>query len=238
MNIELLTTSVILLVVLAVLLLLALWIFRQEKYRRMEAQKSSAELSLMREHIERNLYNLNDRLLSNEERWKDLNHLLLSYKPEIESDYARVKESITPDFFKQLGINQSKIKVQKNLVFVLTPFHQDKKQTFDAIVHACREVGLIALRGDEEFVQGDIFKFIVEKMLAARLIIANIDGRNPNVFYELGLAHAIGKPTIIVSKELSGVPFDLQSKHIILYKDIADLNYRLLYTFTRLLINE
>lgn len=204
----------------------------------MEMQKSSAELSYMRESLERSLFSLTDRLMSNEDRWKDLNHLLLSYRPEVGRDYAKVKKATTFDFFNQLGIDHSNIEVQKNQVFVLTPFHQDKRQTFDAIVHACREVGLVALRGDEEFVQGDIFKFIIQKMLASRLIIANIDGRNPNVFYELGIAHAIGKPTIIIAKEISGVPFDIQSKHIILYKDLAELNNKLHYTFTRLLISE
>jgi hypothetical protein len=41
--------------------------------------------------------------------------------------------------------------------------------------------------------------------------------RNPNVFYELGLAHAIGKPAILVAKTEEDIPFDLRHVRVIVY---------------------
>ena len=57
--------------------------------------------------------------------------------------------------------------------------------------------------------------------------IANISGRNPNVFYELGLAHALGKPVIIVSESLSDIPFDINSSRILAFDDEKDLETKL-----------
>src|SRR5437870_8522587 len=51
----------------------------------------------------------------------------------------------------------------------------------------------------------------------ARCVVADLSGKNPNVFYELGLAHAVGKPTLILSQSVEDVPFDLQHMRIIRY---------------------
>lgn len=49
------------------------------------------------------------------------------------------------------------------------------------------------------------------------MVLADVTGKNPNVFYELGLAHAAGKPAVIVTNDLRDVPFDLQGLRIIEY---------------------
>jgi hypothetical protein len=54
-------------------------------------------------------------------------------------------------------------------------------------------IRLRCIKGDEDYIEGNVLKYIVGKMMSARIIITNINGRNPNVFYELGIAHAIGK---------------------------------------------
>src|SRR4051794_30347667 len=48
-------------------------------------------------------------------------------------------------------------------------------------------------------------------------IVADLTGKNPNVFYELGLAHALGKPTILITQSIDDVPFDLRHSRIIRY---------------------
>jgi hypothetical protein len=53
---------------------------------------------------------------------------------------------------------------------------------------------------------------------AARIVVADCTGRNPNVFYEIGLAHAIGRYTILISQSIDDVPFDLRHLRIILYE--------------------
>ena len=55
----------------------------------------------------------------------------------------------------------------------------------------------------------------------AKVLIAVLTNRNPNVFYELGLAHALKKPVVLVSSSEGDVPFDLQHIRVIYY-DITD----------------
>src|SRR5207302_8589290 len=52
---------------------------------------------------------------------------------------------------------------------------------------------------------------------SAKVLVAELTGKNANVFYELGLAHALGKPVILVSETIDDVPFDLQPLRVILY---------------------
>jgi len=55
----------------------------------------------------------------------------------------------------------------------------------------------------------------------AKVLVAELTKRNPNVFYELGLAHALKKPVVLVSSNEEDVPFDL--KHIrVIYYDVTD----------------
>ncbi|HEV7425168.1 MAG TPA: hypothetical protein VGQ46_02285 [Thermoanaerobaculia bacterium] len=56
------------------------------------------------------------------------------------------------------------------------------------------------------------------------VILADLTSRNSNVFYELGLAHAIGKPAVLISEALDDVPFDLRGLRVLLY-DRSDPNW-------------
>ena len=53
---------------------------------------------------------------------------------------------------------------------------------------------------------------------AAQVIVADCTGRNPNVFYEIGLAHAIGRHTVLISQSIDDIPFDLRHLRIIAYE--------------------
>ena len=55
----------------------------------------------------------------------------------------------------------------------------------------------------------------------AKVLVAELTTKNPNVFYELGLAHALRKPVILISSNQDDVPFDLRHIRVILY-DQAD----------------
>ena len=65
---------------------------------------------------------------------------------------------------------------------------------------------------------GDIWSAIN----AARIIVADCTGRNPNVMYEIGLAHAIGKYTILLAQSIRDVPFDLRHLRYIIYSNTPD----------------
>lgn len=107
--------------------------------------------------------------------------------------------------------------------FVLMPFGPPIGEYYQQIYEpAIRKAGLRAVRADAEiFGTGKIIDQIWEGINAAKVLVAELTNRNPNVFYELGLAHALDKPVVLVSSNEDDVPFDL--KHIrVIYYNLSD----------------
>ena len=103
--------------------------------------------------------------------------------------------------------------------FVLMPFSVELKPIYEH--HIKKTVSQLKLRigrADDFFGTGSIMKDVWSAIHAARIVIADCTGRNPNVFYEIGLAHAIGRDTILISQSIDDVPFDLRHLRVILYK--------------------
>ena len=104
-------------------------------------------------------------------------------------------------------------------VFVLMPFAPNLKPIFEDLIRkVVSGAGLTVGRADDFFRPRVIVNDIWSAINAARIIIADCTGRNPNVFYEIGLAHATGKETILLTQSLEDVPFDLRSLRVIVYE--------------------
>lgn len=102
--------------------------------------------------------------------------------------------------------------------FVLTPFREPFNGYYATIIEpAITSAKLEPKRGDSIFRPSPIMADVWQMIREAKVLIGVLTGKNPNVFYELGLAHAIGKPVILVSETLDDVPFDLQALRILLY---------------------
>lgn len=107
--------------------------------------------------------------------------------------------------------------------FVMMPFVDPIGGYYKAIYEsAITKAGLRPVRADDEiFATGKIIDQVWSGITAAKVLVAELTGRNPNVFYELGLAHALNKPVVLVSSNQSDVPFDLQHIRVIYY-DMRD----------------
>ena len=121
------------------------------------------------------------------------------------------------------------IEVEDDFAFVLMPFAPKFDKVYQAIKEVWEEMGFRCLRSDEDIHTHDIMcKAICQNIQRARFIIADMTGRNPNVFYELGLAHAFGKPVILITQHPQDVPFDLKPMLFIDYgEDIEKLKREL-----------
>jgi hypothetical protein len=107
--------------------------------------------------------------------------------------------------------------------FVVMPFAAPVGGYFQNIYEpAIQKAGLRAVRADADiFGTGKIIDQIWSGINASKVLVAELTTRNPNVFYELGLAHALDKPVVLVSSNEEDVPFDL--KHIrVIYYDVTD----------------
>jgi hypothetical protein len=102
--------------------------------------------------------------------------------------------------------------------FVMMPFGEWFDRYYQEIyVPAIKEAGFEPVRADELFTTGSVVEQIWEQIEKAKLLLADLSGKNPNVFYELGLAHAARKPVVFTAGQLDDVPFDLRHLRVIIY---------------------
>ena len=107
--------------------------------------------------------------------------------------------------------------------FVMQPFALPHGDYFEKIFKpAIDKTGLKPVRADADiFATGKIIDQIWRGINAAKVLVAELTTRNANVLYELGLAHALKKPVVLVSSNQLDVPFDLQHIRVIYY-DVTD----------------
>lgn len=103
--------------------------------------------------------------------------------------------------------------------FVIMPFSGEFDNYYQEILKpTIEECSLIAIRADEIYGIKPIMEDIAECIINADIIIADVTGRNPNVNYELGMAHALGKNVIIISQTIDDIPFDYRHIRAIIYQ--------------------
>ena len=92
------------------------------------------------------------------------------------------------------------------------------------IRETAEKLGIIVERADDVQHNGNVLALIQKKVREADVIIGDTTGGNPNVFYEIGYAHACDRPTILISKKGGKkLPFDLQSENHIFFEMIVEL---------------
>ena len=110
-------------------------------------------------------------------------------------------------------------RIKEKEVFVIMPFTEEWSDIVwsHMITPVVESMGLKPFRADNLYgpkIMEDIWKGI----LHSSIVIADITGRNPNVFYELGIAHTLGKKVILLTQNVEDIPFDLRHLRHIIYK--------------------
>ena len=115
--------------------------------------------------------------------------------------------------------------------FVVSPIGDEASETrnnadklFRYIINpVCQSCGFDAVRVDQINDSDSITQTIIEKLLSAELVIADISGHNPNVFYEMGYRKCTNKPIIHLKKKGESIPFDVNTVRTLEY-DLTDLD--------------
>ena len=122
---------------------------------------------------------------------------------------------------KPTGRRPSKKAVKKaysGTCFVMMPFADPFDIYYEGLYRpAIEAANLKPVRADDLFRPSMIVADLWEMIQKAKVLLAELTTKNANVFYELGLAHAIGKPVVLVSETMDDVPFDLQQLRVISY---------------------
>lgn len=99
------------------------------------------------------------------------------------------------------------------------PFAEQYREVYQEIYKpVCARNNIDCWRVDEIARPGSITRDIVEGILDADIVIADLTSRNPNVFYELGIAHSAGNKTIMTAQSLQDVPFDIANYRVLIYE--------------------
>lgn len=104
------------------------------------------------------------------------------------------------------------------------PFDKEFDDTYKlGIRPACDEAGAYCERLDEQIFDERMLDRIYNQISKADMLVADMSDRNPNVFYEVGYAHALGKRVILLTKSGGDIPFDLKQHFHIVYENISSL---------------
>lgn len=103
----------------------------------------------------------------------------------------------------------------ENLITVMLPFSLQK--SFDAVKKACDNLKLECKKADDIWENSTFIQDIFELIFTSKVIIADFTGKNPNVFYEVGIAHTLRKTVIPIAQSINDVPSDLRHHRALLY---------------------
>lgn len=134
------------------------------------------------------------------------------------------------DLYRLLLLNQQKRSVSprvfsleaaysqdENLVSIMMPFGAEFNSVYSVLQQSITSIGMSHVRADDIWEHHTIIQDIVNIIARAKVVICDCSGKNPNVFYEAGIAHAIGKEVILIAQSEHDVPFDLRHIRYIRY---------------------
>ncbi|MFD1104213.1 hypothetical protein [Sphingobium olei] len=107
--------------------------------------------------------------------------------------------------------------IEPQLASAMMPFDAAFTPVYDSIREAAEAAGLRCRRADDIWENPAIIQDVVSLIDRSRVVICDCTGRNPNVFYEAGIAHTLGREVILITQSGQDIPFDLRHLRYIPY---------------------
>lgn len=119
------------------------------------------------------------------------------------------------------------IPAEQDLVAVMMPFEARFADVYVTLQQAVAESGMRCYRADDIWLNDHIMDDVINLIWRARVVIADMTSKNPNVFYETGIAHTLGRNVIPIAQSMDDIPFDLRPIRSVPYlhnrEGLADL---------------
>lgn len=107
--------------------------------------------------------------------------------------------------------------VEADLVAVMTPFAPQFEAVFDAISKSASAAGYRTLRAKDIWEHSTVIQDVFSLIFKASIVVCDFTSKNPNVFYEAGIAHTLGKHVVPITQSANDIPFDLQHHRYLQY---------------------
>jgi hypothetical protein len=108
-------------------------------------------------------------------------------------------------------------KPDKKLVALMMPFEKELDGVYKAVVAACEKLGLQCVRADNVWEASEIMQDVFSLIYRSHIVVCDFSGKNPNVFYETGIAHTLGRHVIPILQDDRDAPFDVRHHRFIKY---------------------
>ena len=108
--------------------------------------------------------------------------------------------------------------VDPNVLSVMMPFDVRFAGTYMAIRSVCARLGILCKRADDIWDNSILMQDVFDLIFTSRAVITDFTGRNPNVFYETGVAHTLGKLVVPITQSVDDIPFDLRHHRALTYQ--------------------
>jgi len=112
--------------------------------------------------------------------------------------------------------------IEGQLALLLMPVEESGRRNYDAIVKAAEESGMIIDMAEDIRKGRSVVRDLWISINKARVVIADLTGLDPGVMYGLGIAHTVGKETILISPQGSNYLADIPKTQVIEYEDSDD----------------
>jgi hypothetical protein len=112
--------------------------------------------------------------------------------------------------------------IEPALVSVMMPFDATFKRVYKGVKETAERINMRCRRADEIWESPAIIQDIVSLIDKSRVVICDCTGRNPNVFYEIGIAHTLGREVILITQNEADIPFDLRHLRYVHYLNNAE----------------
>lgn len=174
----------------------------------------------------RSLQSFSDYLRPLAAKWQERRVLI---RDQFSSVFLELESKTNAAFAESVPSPSDDLGSSRGTCFVLMPFREPINSYYTPIIAtAIRDVGLEPLRADEITKSGAIVDQIWKGIRRSVVCVAELTGQNANVMYELGLAHALGKPVVSLVQSMDDIPFDLKHlRHIVYHTSTVDWNTKL-----------
>lgn len=107
--------------------------------------------------------------------------------------------------------------VDHNLISVMMPYSSELSPVYESIKQASGNAGFECLRADDIWDHSTIIQDVFSLIFRSFIVVCDFTGKNPNVFYEAGIAHTLGKHVVPITQSVQDIPFDLKHHRFLTY---------------------
>ena len=146
----------------------------------------------------------------NYERLSLVNEYVAKICPEVGEDISSSQEEGRKIVFSPTIFQIPNETVDRNLVSVMMPFGLEMAPVYEVIKDAASQSGLQCKRADNIWDHSTVIQDVFSLIFKSYIVVCDFSGKNPNVFYEAGIAHTLGKHVVPITQSEQDIPFNLK----------------------------